>query len=238
MKAGTRRELLCAIQLLNRIEITDRGLEIEKRALTNRLESMLPRLKDAEPVADELHVTFKDGRNLDVVLADYQERDHGDRSDLHPIVLFVPRSGPCQDGWSWYLERAHGDRTLGLDDVDPSEFRRLLPWVALVERIGPIPDGRFRIRVAGDEVCQLFGTQMAGRYLDELPLRDWKEYWHIQYRSCIARGEPVFDTVPLEWADRDFLMVEYLLLPVVDRHGEVQRVLTFMSTLSRTKIAA
>ncbi len=238
MKAGTRRELLCAVELLNRIEITDRGLEIEKRALANRLASMLPRLRDAEPIAEDLQVTFKDGRTLEAVLADYQERYPGDRSDRHPVTPLMPRSGPCQDGLSWYLERAGIDRTLGFDDVDPSEFRRLLPWVALVERIGPIQDGRFRIRVAGDEVCHLFGTQMVGRYLDELPLRDWKEYWHIQYRSCIARGEPVFDTVPLEWVDRDFLLVEYLLLPVVDRYGDVQRVLTFMATLSRTKIAA
>ena len=55
-------------------------------------------------------------------------------------------------------------------DIDPSEIKSLLPYLIITDLFSdPL---RVRIRLAGTTVCEAFGFNVAGRWLDELGRRD------------------------------------------------------------------
>jgi hypothetical protein len=76
-------------------------------------------------------------------------------------------TAPLQRAWT-QLETKRGDRPfLGRADIDPAEFKPLLPSTALVEIHGDPP--RFRVRLAGTEWRAALGFEPTGLWLHEWP---------------------------------------------------------------------
>jgi len=99
--------------------------------------------------------------------------------------------------------------TLRPIDFDPIEVPAVLPFVYLLEREGD----RLKYRVSGEEVNRLFGSNHAGRYLDEVVPPDVHSivapYFFRVFDPaiCIFKGRVVLP-------DKDYLEFERVLLPV------------------------
>ena len=76
-------------------------------------------------------------------------------------------------------------------DIDPANFRRILPNVILAElERDPF---RVRYRLCGTKVVEFCGN-LTGRYLDEIPSGNvWSIAAYLrQYQICAAEGRPAF----------------------------------------------
>jgi hypothetical protein len=102
------------------------------------------------------------------------------RSDLHDVRL--------RDLYDYWSARREGRRWPARRDIDPVEFRYLLGNVILVDvRHDPV---RFRVRLHGDKLARLAGYDLTGKLLDELPVREHREFAIARCGALVASGEP------------------------------------------------
>jgi len=76
------------------------------------------------------------------------------------------------------------------DDIDPGEFKDLLPDVALTELYEqPL---RVRFRLAGSRFCEIFKREVTGLWLHEVEMIGGHEFWLGIYRRLIDERRPLF----------------------------------------------
>jgi len=125
-----------------------------------------------------------------------------------------------------YWQRQRGAyRFPARSDLDPIEMKSALGGITIFE-IHRMPDGhlRFRYRLKGSAIVARDGFDMTGRYLDELPL--------VQYRSLIlSRLETLaHDPVPTlvhnkQFYDGRWYDYEAIWLPLASDHENVDMLL-------------
>ena len=117
---------------------------------------------------------------------------------------------------AYYARCTPPDRLAGRKHIDPLDIPQLLPGVWLVDVLRPAPGSlRFRYRLLGTRVAQIFKGDATRRFLDEV---------HVDFASNPMRGflEGVADTAlphwrrgkPLAWPSRDVVQLERLYLPL------------------------
>jgi hypothetical protein len=99
------------------------------------------------------------------------------------------------DAFFAYWRSKRGDRAMPRRaDIDPIEMApRLLPNLFLTD----VVDGgaRFRFRLVGTGAVSAIGTELTGRYVDEVnESGDYRDYITGLYRRVVARRLPVFST--------------------------------------------
>jgi hypothetical protein len=73
-------------------------------------------------------------------------------------------------------------------DIDPLDFAYAIGWVNLLDvTYNPL---RFRFRLHGTELRAKNQMDMTGRYLDDHPLADLRDYIEPVWRDVIERGAP------------------------------------------------
>ena len=82
-------------------------------------------------------------------------------------------------------------------DIEPEHITAHLPTVSLVDVTtakgprGQITANRFRYRLAGTGFWKLFEDEIQGRYVDELPIGDRREYWHRILNNIVEKRRPM-----------------------------------------------
>lgn len=106
-----------------------------------------------------------------------------------------------------------GDRIApSRSDIDPSEIKKLLPYIGLadVER-NPL---RFRYRLIGTEITTAYGHELTGRYLDEADLNAHEREIIEEYQRVVERCEPACATWEYARDDGRHIRYERLALPL------------------------
>jgi hypothetical protein len=103
-----------------------------------------------------------------------------------PAAL-APRVRQLRDYWE---SKRRGRAVPARSDIDPAEIKPLLPYLVIAD-ISAEPL-RIRFRLAGTRVCEAFGFNIAGRFLEELDLVADVGFWLAQYRRMITAPAPVF----------------------------------------------
>lgn len=109
------------------------------------------------------------------------------------------------------------------DDIDPSEIRRLLSHLAMVD----VLDGgeRFRFRLVGTGVVRHLKFDPTGRDLGTLPSTGpGSAFWSF-LQSVVGRREPVVDELAYFGASHVFGSIRLVGLPLAGRDGNVAIVL-------------
>lgn len=121
--------------------------------------------------------------------------------------LVVPEQRQLYDYWrSRVSDRALPSR----EDINPAEFARLLPNVSLID----VEDGRFRVRLAGTRLRDIYDREVTGKYLDELDWGDKAEYWISAYRRVVENRQPAQGIVRSPRTGKDHLVQFWLRLPL------------------------
>src|SRR5262245_38458221 len=103
-----------------------------------------------------------------------------------PAAL-APRVRQLRDYWE---SKRRGRVMPARADIDPSELKPLLPLLLISELFSdPL---RVRFRLAGTKVCEAFGFNIAGRWLDELDVAADVPFWLAQYGRMMATQAPVY----------------------------------------------
>ena len=112
---------------------------------------------------------------------------HGGLAPAAGPVALTPRVRQLRDYWE---SKRRGRAVPARSDIDPAEIKPLLPYL-LIADISTEPL-RIRFRLAGTKVCETFGFNLAGRYLEDLDVAADVGFWLAQYRRMIAAPAPVY----------------------------------------------
>ena len=74
-------------------------------------------------------------------------------------------------------------------EIDPLEFGYILGNVLLLDVVrNPL---RFRVRVHGTEMAGRAGYELTGKFLDDLPITDYRRYVRERCEGLVKTGEPL-----------------------------------------------
>jgi hypothetical protein len=126
-----------------------------------------------------------------------------------------------------YWRRTRGSRIMpARSDIEPAEIKPLLPYLLIADVFAdPV---RVRYRLAGTAVCEAFGRNIAGCWLDELDVNGGVPFWIEQYGRLIASRAPVFGRASGALGSVELFRADWVLLPLstdgtsVDRSLEME----------------
>jgi len=105
----------------------------------------------------------------------------------HQMVL--PQQTAIYDYWR---SRCKNGSFPSRFDIEPEHITAHLPTVSLLEvktpEAGPM---RYHYRLAGTGFWKLFEDEIQGRYVDELPIGDRREYWDRVLGHIVAKRRPM-----------------------------------------------
>jgi hypothetical protein len=135
----------------------------------------------------------------------------------------------------WLGLRADGRATPAPEAVDPVAIPRLLPHVVLADvSHDPL---RFRYRLIGTKVTALAGRDATGRWIDRNLYGDNTDRVLWAYRRCVETRAPVAVRESVQFVDKDWIVIEVLLMPLGGADDFVGRVLGGVDTVDHPKDA-
>jgi len=123
----------------------------------------------------------------------------GNRDELRPDT---PRTLVLCRAQAYWEEKRAGRAMPSRADLDPVDIPDLLPFIILIDIVPP--ESRLRIRLAGTEVCNRFGMDYTGRFLDEIDFGDVREKILADYGHAARSSAPCFTAHRFRKSDRDF----------------------------------
>lgn len=118
--------------------------------------------------------------------------------------------------YDYWLERA-GDRPMpDRRDISPAHFPRLLPFISLIEV--ERPSGRYRIRLAGTRLREIYDRETTGLYLEDLDWGDNRDYWQAAYARIVKDAKPAQGVIRGPCLNQEHLVQFWLRLPL--SHGD------------------
>jgi hypothetical protein len=147
--------------------------------------------------------------------------------------LVIPEHRQLYDYW---IERADARRMPDRRDISPAHFPRLLPHVSLIE-IGS-ETGRYRIRLAGTRLRDIYDCETTGLYLDELDWGDKRDYWLAAYHRIAAEGKPAQGAVRGPRTHKEHLVQFWLKLPLTVGGDRVGMILCYDAFVPAAEIEA
>lgn len=97
-------------------------------------------------------------------------------------------------------------------DIDPIDIPHLLPHIGLIDVLGG--GIRFRYRLVGTHLAEVFGTDFTGTYLDQAVDRVDINHLLGLYKRCAQGPRIVYSESEFSYRDRSHLWVSRLLLPL------------------------
>ncbi|MBI3452752.1 MAG: PAS domain-containing protein [Rhodospirillales bacterium] len=143
---------------------------------------------------------------------------------MFPTEAKDPRFREIFDYW---LSKAPPGRLPGRQHVDPLEIHRLLPGVVLVDVIPTGAEYRFRFRLIGTLMVEIFGADFTGKFIDQVVLQVGYDAIHANFASIIRTKQPHYWETPLTVAGRDFFSLARLALPLANDGENVDMILTY-----------
>lgn len=122
-----------------------------------------------------------------------------------------------RDLYEFWLSRRDRHGRFHFARFDVTELpRHLLPQLYLI-KVEP-ETRRFAVRIAGQRVIDLSGTNAGGRYIDEIP---GAERSQARMEFCLDTGLPYMATDALTWGAYDYKSYSVCVLPLHDDAGRI-----------------
>lgn len=121
-----------------------------------------------------------------------------------------------------WLRRQTASGLPGADLVDPLQLPRgILPYILLVDFCGD----RIHYRLVGTVMCERWGSDITGKYLDEIMSGEYGDYVGGLYYCCRDSRLPVFSESRFRWDIGRVLRTRRLMLPFLDGPGGPLRIM-------------
>ena len=127
--------------------------------------------------------------------------------------------------YSHWASLRKGSRLPGRQDIDPSDLKRLLPTVSLIDvQRDPLD---FRIRLAGTGLYSVYGREITGRALTEVYNSAAAEYWRDELAKVVEERRPSVGVHNLAWRGASHLSILWLRLPLASNGRDVDMLLGY-----------
>lgn len=129
--------------------------------------------------------------------------------------------------YEYWLSKC-GDRKIPRRrDIEPTEIPRLLPNIQITELVGG--GKRIRYRLAGSAIVDAYGSELAGRYFDEVFTGERLKFVEDNYRTMCERKRPILVINRYQSARNVELVCHRLIMPLSDDGITVNQCLTAMN---------
>ena len=110
-------------------------------------------------------------------------------SDRHILIATGIEDARLRRLYDYWMVKKAARRFPGHRDVDPLDFAYVLGHVMLVDVLrDPL---RFRVRVHGSEMARQAGYDLTGKFLDDLPIPDYRDYVLARCERLVRSGDPL-----------------------------------------------
>ncbi len=133
--------------------------------------------------------------------------------DKHRNIAETVQDSRLRQLYDYWLAKKGDRRFPSRAHIDPLDFAYVLGHVSLLDVIrDPL---RFRFRVHGTEMVRRAGYDLTGKFLDDLPISDFRRYVCERCEGLVRDGEPLLvrHNRPLHGRTRQY---EALWLPLSD----------------------
>lgn len=122
------------------------------------------------------------------------------------------RSERLRQVYGYWASKIVGGRLPSRASIDPVEIPRLLPYVFLID-VERDPQ-RFRIRLAGTQVCTWAGRDATGMYTDDPAYGPQAPEITRQFAEVVSRRRALYSERPAARPDRSSMFFERVVLPL------------------------
>jgi hypothetical protein len=136
--------------------------------------------------------------------------------------------------YGYWGQRFRGNLLPSRSDIDPVDFPDLLGHLAIIEVLRNGEGTRFRYKLWGTYVTQLYGQDLTGKLVDEAVLPTRAEAIRAAFQAVVDTAQPHFWRVAVPIENREFLSNRRLLLPLASDGVTVDQMLALMVGDPRT----
>lgn len=104
-------------------------------------------------------------------------------------------------------------------DLDARVLKPVLRNITIAESVHEGGQRRFRIRLVGSEIAELFGNH-ANSYIDEMVPPELLPRWHVPYDTVLESCRPLRVISHFDHPAVNYLTGESLLAPLLDEKGK------------------
>jgi len=112
--------------------------------------------------------------------------------------------------YQYWLDKNTDDSMPARSDINPSDIKKLLPCIGLVD-VEREPS-RYRIRLVGSDTVAAMGHDFTGKYLDEMPVME--RFVKARYEWVVENKQPYIYFDKLAWSDKSYLTYSTIALPL------------------------
>jgi hypothetical protein len=109
--------------------------------------------------------------------------------DKHRNIAEAVQDSRLRRLYYYWLAKTGARRFPSRGDIDPLDFAYVLGHVTLLDVV--LDPLRFRFRVHGTEMVRRAGYDLTGKFLDDLPITDYRRYVRERCEGLVHDGEPL-----------------------------------------------
>lgn len=127
--------------------------------------------------------------------------------------------------YGYWASLRRGSQLPSRQDIQPQDFKRLLPTVSLIDVLqGPLD---FRQRLAGTGLYSVYGREITGRSLTDVYNSAAAEYWRAELIKVVEGRRPLVGVHNLSWRGASHLSILWLRLPLATNGRDVDMILGY-----------
>ncbi len=127
--------------------------------------------------------------------------------------------------FAYWARLRQAGRLPGRGDIHPSDFKRLLPTVSLIDVAREPLD--FRLRLAGTGLYSVYGHEITGRSLREVYSREAAGYWREELDKVALHARPGVGCHNLAWKGAPHASLLWMRLPLASDGETVDMILGY-----------
>jgi hypothetical protein len=116
--------------------------------------------------------------------------------------------------YAYWLGKCQGHRFPRRDQIDPLEMKPFLPYVIIFDVEHRAGGYRFRNRLVGTHIVELFGTDVTGLDVEEKSTAEDFPAVYARLAAVIEQRQPRYGISRAPLANREFVRFEHLTVPL------------------------
>lgn len=130
-----------------------------------------------------------------------------------------------QEMFAYWASLRRGAGLPGRVDLHPSNMKRLLPTVSLIDVVREPRD--YRLRLAGTGLYGVYGREITGKSLSEVYNTAAADYWRKELDKVVDERRPGVGVHSLAWRGAPHMSILWLRLPLASNGKDVDMILGY-----------
>ncbi len=127
--------------------------------------------------------------------------------------------------FAYWASRRDGGRLPGRRNIDPTDFKRHLPTISLIDvQQDPLD---YRLRLAGTGLYGVYGREITGLTLEDVYEPEAVTYWRENLDKVVRDGRPAVGFHSMAWRGASHLSLLWLRLPLAGNGRDVDMIMGY-----------